>query len=458
MTAPERLRQRKGITMNFRKLTAALAAAAIILSCGCSVRPSSDAAWVTGSVSNKKDLTISIDDFNKQYKFWLFQQQIPDDTASEVTEKCAAQRSTIINGLIDEKIILDQAEKLGVTLSEEDQTAVEESYNQLIDGYIESCKNYVNAGESGTGEVVGEDAILKEAEAYFDEKLTECGMTRDDILMSARTDKIKEKVKAKLAEDNTIDRTDAEKEYEEIVSGIKDMYEQEPTYYESYSYYSYYWLPENSRRIKHILLKFDDADSTEISTQRANGDDEAAESAREAAAEKLMPKAEEIVAQLDSGADFDEMVKEYSDDSGSTQDGFEGYLVVPEGGIYYKEFQQGAYELENIGDYKIVTTDIGVHILQYAADAKLDDETTQKIIDVILESLQETAADTAYDEAMEQWHEEYSYDIAYNTLDIEEPQPSTEESAASDSAAESTTSGTDSDSAASGSAAESAAE
>ena len=163
-----------------------------------------------------------------------------------------------------------------------------------------------------------------------------------------------------------------------------------------------------------------------------------------------MPKAEEIVAQLDSGADFDEMVKEYSDDSGSTQDGFEGYLVVPEGGIYYKEFQQGAYELE--------TTDIGVHILQYAADAKLDDETTQKIIDVILESLQETAADTAYDEAMEQWHEEYSYDIAYNTLDIDEPQPTTEESTASDSAAESTTSGTASDSAASGSAAESAAE
>ena len=171
-----------------------------------------------------------------------------------------------------------------------------------------------------------------------------------------------------------------------------------------------------------------------------------------------MPKAEEIVAQLDSGADFDEMVKEYSDDSGSTQDGFEGYLVVPEGGIYYKEFQQGAYELENIGDYKIVTTDIGVHILQYAADAKLDDETTQKIIDVILESLQETAADTAYDEAMEQWHEEYRYDIAYNTLDIDEPQPTTEESTASDSAAESTTSGTASDSAASGSAAESAAE
>ena len=83
--------------MKLRKIIAAVAAAGIILSCGCSVRPSSVAAWVTGSVSDKDSLSVSIDDFNKEYKFWLFQQQIPDDTASEVADKCAEQRSNIIN-------------------------------------------------------------------------------------------------------------------------------------------------------------------------------------------------------------------------------------------------------------------------------------------------------------------------------------------------------------------------
>lgn len=429
--------------MNIRKLLAAFAASTIILSCGCSIRSSSDAAWVTGSVSNKKDLTVSVEEFNKRYKFWLFQQQIADDTAAEVAEKCAEQRSTIINELIDEKIILDQAEKRGITLTDDDQNEIDANYTTLIDGYIDSCKSYVNAGENGTGEVTGDDAILQAAGDYFDQKLTEFGMTRDDILMSARTDKIKAKLREALAAEDPVTEDDAKEEYDILVQNIQDMYEQEPAYYESYSYYQMFWLPENARMIKHILLKFEDADSTEISVQRSNGDDEAADAARESAAEKVMPQAEEIVAQLDAGADFDDMVKQYSQDSGSTADGFEGYLVVPNGSIYYKEFQQGAYELENIGDYKIVTTDIGVHILQYASDPELDAETTQKILTVILDELQDTAEETAYSEAMDQWHEEYGFGIAYSTLNITEPVATAESTADASisSAAESTTSG-----------------
>ena len=415
--------------MNIKKLATALAAAVLLCS-GCSVRKSSDAAWVTGSVSNKKDLTISVDEFNKEYKFWLFQQQIPDDTAPEVSEKCAEQRGNIINYIINEKIVLDQAEKKGVTLTEEDQAAIEEEYNRQIDQYIDSCKAYVNAGESGTGEAVGENELLQAAGDYFDKKLGECGMTRDDILMSARSERIQQKLKEKLAEENPVERSDAEEKYNELVESVKQMYAEEPTYYESYSYYSYYWLPENSRMIKHILLKFDAADVTEISVQRSNGDDEAADLARESAAEKIMPKADEIVAKLDGGADFDELVKQYSQDPGSTADGFDGYLVVPDGGIYYREFQQGAYELEKIGDYKVVATDIGLHIMLYAADAALDSEVTEEIITVLLEELKENASEEAYSSAMKQWREEYGYEIAYSTLYIDKPQESDESAAA----------------------------
>ena len=94
-----------------------------------------------------------------------------------------------------------------------------------------------------------------------------------------------------------------------------------------------------------------------------------------------------------------------------------------------------------MGDICVVTTDIGVHIMKYEADAALDDDTTEQIIGVILEQLQETAADTAYNEAMEQWHSEYAYDIAYSTLNIEKPRNATAET-------ESATSGTGDSSAA----------
>ena len=425
-------RIRKDSQMHLRKITAAFAAAVITLACGCSIRSSSDAAWPTGTVDDKKALTISVDDFNKKYKFWLSLEKIPDDTAAEVAEECATQRSNIINGLINEKIVLDQAEKLGITLTEEDQAEIEETYNALIEQYIENLKSSVNAGETGTSEVNGEAAILEEAEKLFDETLTACGMTRDDILMTVRSKTIADKLKQKLAESTPVEYSDAEAEYNELMEGVRQLYEDTPEYYESYSYYSYYWIPENSRMIKHILLTFDENDKTDISTLRANGDDETADTAREAAFEKIRPQAEDIITQLDEGADFDALIQEYSKDPGSVSNP-EGYLVVPNGKIYYKEFQQGAYELEKIGDYKLVTTDIGCHIILYAADAKVDEETTQEILDVIYSQLQDEAAETAYNTAMEQWHSEYNYEVAYKTLNIDEPAV-TAESAASTAA------------------------
>ena len=84
------------------------------LVCGCSVRSSSDAAWPTGKVSDKKALTVSYDAFSREYKYWLLVNQIPDDTADEVKDKCRSQRESIINYLVNEKIVLEQAKNYGV--------------------------------------------------------------------------------------------------------------------------------------------------------------------------------------------------------------------------------------------------------------------------------------------------------------------------------------------------------
>lgn len=416
--------------MYFKRIIAAVSAGAIALACGCTVRSSSDAAWPTGKVDNKEKLTVSIDEFNKEYKFWLSEQQILDDTAAEVAEKCTEQRTAIINYLINEKIVLEQAEKLGITLTEEDQTEIDDIYNASIEQYIEQYKSSVNAGETGTGEVNGEAAIQEEAEKLFDENLSSCGMTRDDILLSIRSNRLMEKLKAKLAESTPVEYSEAEAEYNEIVVGLQQMYEESPQYYESYSYYSYYWIPENSRMIKHILLTFDTADAEEINTLRTNGDDEGADAAREAAAEKLRPKTEAIIAELDAGADFDKMVEEYSVDPGSMSYA-DGYLVTPKGEIYYKEFQQGAYELEKVGDYKLIVTDIGCHIILYSADAAVNEETRKMIIDTIYEDLKEEAENTAYNSAMQQWREEYDYEIAYTALNLEKPAETAETTSAS---------------------------
>lgn len=406
--------------MHFKKIAAVAVACVLALSCGCSVRSSSDAAWPTGKVSDKKALTVSYDAFSKEYKYWLLVNQIPDDTAAEVKDKCRSQRESIINYLINEKIVLEQAKNYGAdTFTDEELDAIESEYNSFIENTIESFKSYVNAGESGTSEVNGDAAILAEAEKIFDEKLTECGMTRDDILMWYRNAKTADKLKEKLAESDPVEYSDAEAQYDEIVTGIKQVYENSPADYEQDLYYKYYWLPDNARMIKHILIKFDSDDAAEITACRENNDETGAEKAREKALENLKPRIEEIKNMLDNGSDFDELAKEYSQDTGLS-DNPDGYLVVPNGDTYYPEFQQGAYELENVGDYKLVGTDLGWHVIMYASDAVMTDENVKALVDAIYKNLQSNAATNAYNTAMKNWREEYAYDIAYIKLDIDE--------------------------------------
>ena len=423
------MRSGKDRKMHFRKLAAGAAAIMMALVCGCSVRSSSDAAWPTGKVSDKKALTVSYDAFSKEYKYWLLVNQIADDTADEVKDKCRSQRESIINYLVNEKIVLEKAKEYGVDqFTQEELDSIESDYNSYIESSIESFKSYVNAGESGTGEVNGDAAILAEAEKIFDEKLTDCGMTRDDILMWYRNAVTADKLKAKLAEEAPVEYSDAEAEYAEIVAGIKQVYENSPADYEQDLYYKYYWLPDNSRMIKHILIKFDSNDSTEITACRENNDEAGAEKAREKALENLRPRIEEIKNMLDNGADFDELAKEYSEDTGLSSNP-DGYLVVPNGESYYAEFQQAAYELENVGDYKLVGTDLGWHVVMYAADAVMTGENEKALIDAIYENMQSNAATTAYNTAMQGWREEYAYDFDYTRLDINETDASEAESA-----------------------------
>ena len=108
------MRSGKDKIMHFRKIAAGAAAIMMALVCGCSVRSSSDAAWPTGKVSDKKALTVSYDAFSREYKYWLLVNQIPDDTADEVKDKCRSQRESIINYLVNEKIVLEQAKNYGV--------------------------------------------------------------------------------------------------------------------------------------------------------------------------------------------------------------------------------------------------------------------------------------------------------------------------------------------------------
>ena len=77
-------------------------------------------------------------------------------------------------------------------------------------------------------------------------------------------------------------------------------------------------------------------------------------------------KINEIYAELEGGADFETLAKQYSEDKNSAKRG--GRMLTFGINKMYTEFEDAAFALENPGDYsKPVRTDIGWHIIQLVA-------------------------------------------------------------------------------------------
>ena len=130
---------------------------------------------------------------------------------------------------------------------------------------------------------------------------------------------------------------------------------------------------EEERRVSHILI---DA-----------GDD--ADAARE--------KAQALKAELDNGADFAGLAEANSDDTFSAENGGDLDFITPE--MMDPAFDEAAFGLENVGDVSdVVETEFGFHIIKLTelreAQIKSFDEVADEIRDTLL-----------YDAAMEKYFE-----------------------------------------------------
>jgi peptidyl-prolyl cis-trans isomerase D len=130
---------------------------------------------------------------------------------------------------------------------------------------------------------------------------------------------------------------------------------------------------EEERRVSHILI---DA-----------GDD--ADAARK--------KAQSLKAELDNGADFAALAEANSDDTFSAENGGDLDFITPE--MMDPAFDEAAFGLENVGDVSdVVETEFGFHIIKLTelreAQIKSFDEVADEIRDTLL-----------YDAAMEKYFE-----------------------------------------------------
>lgn len=402
-------------------------AAAIVLSatlCGCSIKfgtnikPDNNHYVAKPSDNTLVDeLGITYAEFMNDYTYYLNLLEITDDTQDSVSDICKSYREEIIKTLILEKICTVKVEEYGISgLTEEEENQVKIAADSIINQRISFYAEYADYGSVDPSALTEEEKKKRGGEE-LDKELAKYGFTRDDYYTKQRRYMLSYKLMQAVGEE--IDRSEAEKIFDDYAKVAKETYESSISDYEQ-SGISQYYIPEGSRYIKHILISFSDDDVTALQTMRLTGDDEGADNLRAEKAEALDEKVNEVIGKLDAGENWDAVSNAYSADASASASYPDGYLVIPNGTTYMKEFQEAAFVPEKVGDRTTCVTDYGVHIMIYASEAKVKDSERQSIVNNIYNSL----VKQEFVDRTTEWIEEYGFydNMDYELLGIDPPE------------------------------------
>jgi len=317
------------------------------------------------------------------------------------------------------------------------------------------------AAEENPGEPV---ATMTDAEldAMLNEELAAVGYTREYFVESQTISVQNEKLRAHTSEGIEVTDEEVKAEFDKNVAEQKESYDANPAYYASAeqnntgAHNHLYYTPEGYRGVKNLLImlstekqdeidalntelaaansvittstenleeykaqdvsKIDkemveqfNADMAALEQQIADAEATVAETeakiaeATEAAYAEILPVAEEVLAKVQAGEDFDALLETYGEDTGMTAEPAKtrGYLICEGLNLYVPEFQEAAMALENVGDVSgLVKTSFGYHILKYAQDiesgaVEYTDEVKAHLYDDMLLAAQDAAYEAA---------------------------------------------------------------
>lgn len=306
------------------------------------------------------------------------------------------------------------------------------------------------------------ETVATVTDAELDEMLTadlaEMGYTYEYLLESQTASVQNELLYEHVTADVAVSDEEVKAEFDSIVAQQKESYDATPTLYASAT--NAYYIPEGYRGVKNLLVKVtseaqaeidaleSEISAAETSLQSANAqleemkemdtaeyDEEALAlyneqiaafeaqaaaaqatldekqpaltAAQEAAFAEILPKAEEVLAKVEAGEDFDALMETYGEDTGMQSEPAktQGYAICEGLSKFVPEFQEAAMALENVGDVSgLVKTSYGYHILQYATDiASGEVEYTEEIKTAIYNTMLEEKQAAAYEAAITQW-------------------------------------------------------
>lgn len=396
---------------------------------------------------------IFLDDVLEEYSYYeqMYSQSYGIDLASYGLDTQVKQQAA--QYLMEEAVKHMKATELGLDALDETTTAdLTAQADEMWESYIQSIAEQMKTDEQ-TVEDVRDDAI-----AY----LQNLGYTQESLLEDLKHNYIEDKLYETVTADVTVTDEDIQAAYEEQIASDKESYTSDTAYNSARnSGTTIAWNPEGYRAVKHVLVKFDDDQSTRYSdlTSQLNNLNEALEEALnptetaeatdsaeatvepaaeetaertaeeiqadidsvqaelDALYEELMPTAQEVVDKFNAGESFESLIETYNGDPGMTSEPTksQGYAVKADSTAYDAAFTEGAMSIAELGGIsEPVKGAYGIYVINYFADIPAGEVPLDDIREALSSSLLDTKISETFTNAVAEWtdalHPVYHYD------------------------------------------------
>ena len=313
----------------------------------------------------KSEIQDEYDQMLSQYVAYYAQYGYSVDEYDTELQASVAQET--VQTKLSTAIVRHYAAQNGYELTEEKKTELAAQVKTALDNTREYLDSYLSA-YGFTGD---------ELNAAVEEQMAQAGYTEETLMDSAELNDVLNFLYERATADVTVTEDEVKAAFDEKVAKQKESYASVDSFINDYVNESeILYTPENVRLMECIFVASvegeateDEATADEATVSEATVSEATAGEAADIASLTGYAKAKAIAAAIAGGADFEESMKAYNEDSSTEEQMLRGYPVAENSTTYGDEFTAGAMALEHVGDVSdVIVTDYGYFILRYAKD------------------------------------------------------------------------------------------
>lgn len=313
----------------------------------------------------KSEIQDEYDQMLSQYVAYYAQYGYSVDEYDTELQASVAQET--VQTKLSTAIVRHYAAQNGYELTEEKKTELAAQVKTALDNTREYLESYLSA-YGFTGD---------ELNAAVEEQMAQAGYTEETLMDSAELNDVLNFLYERATADVTVTEDEVKAAFDEKVAKQKESYASVDSFINDYVNESeILYTPENVRLMECIFVASvegeateDEATADEATADEATVSEATAGEAADIASLTGYAKAKAIAAAIAGGADFEESMKAYNEDSSTEEQMLRGYPVAENSTTYGDEFTAGAMALEHVGDVSdVIVTDYGYFILRYAKD------------------------------------------------------------------------------------------